>query len=90
MVVIYHHLRQRFQQLTFLFHLARDYLAASTTNVWIPFACSTRECMLARRDYLRTLPSLSLSLLYICVCARAGHTYVLASCMLGCLPLPTC
>ena len=72
MVVIYH-LRQRFQQITFLFHLARDYLAASTTNVWIPFACSTRECMLVRRDYLRTL--------YIYMRAR---TSLLAACLAAC------
>ena len=60
MVVIYHHLRQRFQQITFLFHLARDYLAASTTNVWIPFACSTRECMPARRDHWRRVVAANL------------------------------
>jgi len=60
MVVIYHRLRQRFQQLTFLFHLARDYLAASTTNVWIPFACSTRECMPARRDHWRRVVAANL------------------------------
>ena len=67
--MVVYHLRQRFHQITFLFHLARD-LAASS-NVWIPgLACSTHECLQGLFTRVRYL-ALATSLLHASHCMHA-------------------